>query len=136
LTNHETTEISEYGSVRIADEVVATIAGLAAIEIPGVAGMSGGIAGDITEMLGKKNLSKGVKVKIEENEAFIDLYMIMDYGIKIHEVAREAQEKVKMSIENMTGLKVKFVNIHIQGVKFGEEQVIQEEGEEQEEESF
>lgn len=134
MTNHETTEISEYGSVRIADEVVATIAGLAAIEIPGVAGMSGGIAGDITEMLGKKSLSKGVKVKIEENEAFIDLYMIMDYGIRIHEVSRKVQEKVKISIENMTGLNVKYVNIHIQGVKFGEEQIIEKE--EQESENF
>lgn len=128
MTNHKT-EISEYGSVRIADEVVATIAGLAAIEIPGVAGMSGGIAGDITEMLGKKSLSKGVKVKIENNDAFIDLYMIMDYGVKFHEVAREAQHKVKLSVENMTGLNVKFVNIHIQDVKFGEEQIIEKEEE-------
>ena len=93
--------------------------------------MSGGIAGGITEMLGRKNLSKGVKVKIEENETFIDLYMVMDYGVRIHEVSKEVQGKVKESVENMTGLNVKYVNIHIQGVVFGEDK-IDEEAEEDE----
>ncbi len=130
MTEYKTNEISEYGSVRIADEVVAIIAGLAATEVEGVAGMSGGIAGGITELLGRKNLSKGVKVKIEENETFIDLYMVMDYGVRIHEVSKEVQNKVKDSVETMTGLNVKYVNIHIQGVIFGEEQVEEEQVEE------
>ncbi|PKM84074.1 MAG: Asp23/Gls24 family envelope stress response protein [Firmicutes bacterium HGW-Firmicutes-13] len=122
MTENTTKEINEFGSVRIADEVVAIISGIAATEVAGVAGMSGGIAGGIAEMLGKKNLSKGVKVKIEENETFIDLYMIANYGVKIHDVSREVQEKVKQAVENMTGLNVGYINVHIQGIKFAEEQ--------------
>ncbi len=123
-------EISELGSVRIADEVVAIIAGLASTEVEGVAGMSGGFAGGIAEILGRKNLSKGVKVKIEENETFIDIYIIADYGTRIHEVAKEVQEKTKSAVENMTGLDVTYVNVHIQGVKFKEEQVVEKEEDE------
>ncbi len=132
MTENTTKEINEFGSVRIADEVVAIIAGIAATEISGIAGMSGGIAGGITEMLGKKNLSKGVKVKIEENETFIDLYMISNYGVKIHEVSREVQEKVKQAVENMTGLNVGYINAHIQDIKFGEELLSEEEQPEEE----
>lgn len=123
-------EISELGSVRIADEVVAIIAGLASTEVEGVAGMSGGFAGGIAEILGRKNLSKGVKVKIEENETFIDIYVIADYGTRIHEVAKEVQKKTKSAVENMTGLDVTYVNVHIQGVKFKEEQVVEKEEDE------
>ena len=126
-------EISELGSVRIADEVVAIIAGLASTEVEGVAGMSGGFAGGIAEILGRKNLSKGVKVKIEENETFIDIYVIADYGTRIHEVAKEVQEKTKSAVENMTGLDVTYVNVHIQGVKFKEEQIVEKEEDESDE---
>ena len=90
------------GSIRIADEVVGIIAGLAATEIDGVAGMSGGIAGGIAEMLGKKSFTKGVKVEVGEKETAVDLYMIVKY-------------------ENMTGLTVVEVNVHVQGVSFAEE---------------
>lgn len=107
---------NEMGGVKISDEVVAIIAGIAATEIPGVAGMSGGIAGGIAEMLGRKNLSKGVKVEVGEKEAAIDLYIIVEYGCRIPDVAWEIQEKVKKSVETMTGLHVVEVNIHIQGV--------------------
>lgn len=106
----------EIGGVKIADEVVAIIAGIAATEVPGVAGMSGGIAGGIAEMLGRKNLSKGVKVEVGEKEAAVDLYIIVEYGSRIPDVAWEIQEKVKKSVETMTGLNVIEVNIHIQGV--------------------
>jgi uncharacterized alkaline shock family protein YloU len=101
--------------------VVAIIAGMAASEVPGVSGMSGGIAGGISEILGRKNFSKGVKVEINGKEATIDLYIIVDYGSRIPDVAWNAQEKVKKQIEEMTGLNVLEVNIHIQGVNFDKE---------------
>ena len=106
----------EMGAVKIADEVVAIVAGIAAMDVPGVAGMSGGIAGGIAEMLGRKNLSKGVKVEVVEKEAAIDIYIIVEYGYRIPDVAWEIQEKVKKSVETMTGLTVIEANIHIQGV--------------------
>jgi uncharacterized alkaline shock family protein YloU len=113
--------VNEIGTIKITDEVVAIIAGIAATEIPGVAGMSGGIVGGIAEMLGRKNLSKGVKVEVGEREAAIDLYIIVEYGCRIPEVAWNIQEKVKRSVETMTGLNVIEVNIHIQGVNIEKE---------------
>lgn len=113
---------SEIGSVKIADEVVAIIAGLAATEIEGIAGMSGGIAGGIAEMLGRKNLSKGVKVEVGERQAAVDLFVIVDYGVRIPDVAWQLQENVKRKIETMTGLEVVEVNVHIQGVRLPSEE--------------
>ena len=109
----------DVGTIRIADEVVGIVASLAATEIPGVAGMSAGLVGGIAEMLGKKNLSKGVKVEVGEKEAAVDLYIIVEYGVRIPDVALKVQENVKQAIESMTGLDVVEVNIHIQGVGFG-----------------
>lgn len=111
----------DYGKVTFADEVVAIIAGLAATEIQGVAAMSGGIAGGIVEKLGRKNLSKGVKVEVGEKEAAIDLFIIVDYGVRIPELSWNIQENVKKAVETMTGLNVIEVNIHIQGVNFEKE---------------
>ncbi len=112
---------SELGAVSIADEVVSVIAGLAATEIEGVAGMSGGIVGGIAEALGRKNLSKGVKVEVSEQEATIDLSLIVDYETRIPDVAWAVQDKVKKAIETMTGLAVVNVNIHVLGVSFTQE---------------
>lgn len=109
------------GTIRIADEVVSIIAGLAATELDGIAGMSGGIAGGIAEMLGRKNFAKGVKVEVGEKEAAIDLFIIVKYGVRIPDVALAAQENVKQAIETMTGLSVVEVNIHVQGVAMPEE---------------
>ncbi|MGQ9823406.1 MAG: Asp23/Gls24 family envelope stress response protein [Desulfotomaculales bacterium] len=106
------------GSIRIADEVVRIIAGLAATEVPGVAGMSGGIVGGIAEMLGRKNLSKGVKVDVGEKEAAIDIFIVAEYGSKIPEVASQIQQKVKKAVQEMTGLSVVEVNVNVQGVTF------------------
>lgn len=106
----------EYGQVKISDEVVATIAGLAAAEIGGIYSMSGGFAGNISDLLGIKNLAKGVKVEVGEEEAAIDLNVVVEYGVKIPDVAWKVQESVKSAIETMTGLKVVEVNIHVQGV--------------------
>ncbi len=111
----------EYGEIRIADEVIVTIAGFAATEIKGVSGMSGGFVDDIVEILGKKNLSKGVKVDILDNGIAIDLYLIVDYGIKIPDIAWEIQDNVKTTLECMLNMNVHDVNIHIQGVNFVKE---------------
>ena len=123
------------GAIRIANEVVSIIAGLAATEIEGVAGMSGGIAGGIAEMLGRQNLSKGVEVEVGETEAAVDLYVVMWYGVKIPDVSWDIQDNVKQAIENMTGLEVVEVNVHVQGVKFETEEEEEETTEETEEDS-
>lgn len=115
------------GSIRIADEVVSIIAGLAATEVDGIAGMSGGLVGGIAEMLGRKNFAKGVKVEVGEKEAAVDLYIIVKYGVRIPDVALAAQENVKQAIETMTGLSVVEVNIHVQGVGFPEAEPKEEE---------
>ena len=117
----ERTEHNDVGSIRIADEVVGIIAGLAATEVDGVAGMSGGLVGGIAEMLGKKTLSKGVKVEVGEREAAVDLFIIAEYGVRIPDVALRVQENVKRAIESMTGLDVVEVNIHVQGVGFAQD---------------
>lgn len=117
----EKTEQNDAGTIRIADEVVAIIAGMAATEITGVAGMSAGLVGGIAEMLGKKNMAKGVKVEVGEREAAVDLYIIVEYGVKIPDIALHVQENVKRAIESMTGLDVIEINVHVQGVGFGPE---------------
>lgn len=115
------TKRADVGTIRIADEVVGIVAGMAATEIPGVAGMSAGLVGGIAEMLGKKNLAKGVKVEVGEKEAAVDLYVIVEYGVRIPDVALKVQENVKRAIESMTGLDVVEVNVHVQGVGFSAE---------------
>ena len=115
------------GGIRIADDVVGVIAGMAATEVPGVAGMSGGIGGGIAEMLGRKNLSKGVKVEVGEKEAAIDLFVIVEFGVRIPDVASQIQMNVKRAIEGMTGLSVVEVNVHVQGVTFATNEQKEEE---------
>lgn len=110
------------GAIKIAEEVVSIIAGLAATEIDGIAGMSGGVVGGIAEMLGRKNFSKGVKVEVGEREAAVDLFIIVKYGARIPDVALAAQENIKRAIETMTGLSVVEVNVHVQGVSFPEDE--------------
>ena len=117
----EKIENNDVGSIRIADEVVGIIAGMAATEVSGVAGMSAGLFGGIAEMLGKKNLAKGVKVEVGEREAAVDLYLIVEYGVRIPDIALRVQENVKRGIESMTGLDVIEVNVHIQGVGFNQD---------------
>ena len=108
---------TDNNKIRIADEVVAVIAGKAVSEVQGVYEMSGGFAGGIGEVLsGKKNLAKGVKVIVTEKDAKIDVKIIVEYGVRIPEIAFEIQTKVKKAVETMTGLKVTEVNVHVQGV--------------------
>lgn len=116
-------EQAETGSVHIATDVVEIIAGIAANEVTGVAGMSGGIVGGITELLGKKNLSKGVKVDVADGVAVIDLYLAIEFGSRIPDVAHQVQQRVKQAVEGMTGLNVREVNIHVQGVAFPSDRV-------------
>ncbi len=117
---------NDLGAIRIANEVVGIIAGLAAMEVKGIAGMSAGIAGGIAEMLGRKNLAKGVKVEVGEREAAADLFVIVEYGIQVPEVALRVQENVKQAIESMTGLSVVEVNVHVQGVHIPPEEKSEE----------
>lgn len=109
---------TELGSIQIAPEVLEIIAGLAAVEADGVAGMSGGLAGGIAELLGRKNLSKGVKVQVGNGEAVVDISIIVEYGYRIPELCSLIQRNVKHAIESMTGIDVAQVNIHIHDVHF------------------
>ena len=110
------------GTVRIADEVVAIIAGLAATEIEGVASMAGNITNELVGKLGMKNLSKGVKVEVTEEHVSVDLSLYIRFGYNIPEVSEKVQDKVRTAIENMTGLTVLDVNIKIAGVSLEENQ--------------
>ena len=133
VNNNEVNENVEMTgeNIQIADDVVAIIAGKAVSEVPGVAGMSGGFAGGISEVLsGKKNLSKGIKVEVSEKDAKIAVNIIVEYGVRIPDVAFEIQNRVKKAVETMTGLNVAGVNVHVQGVKTPEEQTVETENKE------
>ncbi len=104
------------GEVKIADEVVAIIAGLAATEVSGVDSMAGNITNELVGKLGMKNLSKGVKVDVTEEHVSVDLSLNMKYGYNIPKVSEMVQEKVKSAIESMTGMKVSVVNVRVAGV--------------------
>ena len=117
VENGEISLPSDSNEIKIADDVVATIAGIAVAEVPGVAEMAGGFAGGITEVLsGKKNLAKGIKVEVGEKDTKIDVNIIVEYGVRIPDVAFEIQNRVKKAVETMTGLTVVEVNVHVQGV--------------------
>ncbi len=108
---------SENDGIQISSDVVAVIAGVAVSEVQGVAGMAGGFAGGISEVFsGKKNLAKGIKADINDGKAKLDVNIIVEYGSRIPDVAFEIQNRVKKAVENMTGLVVEEVNVHVQGV--------------------
>jgi uncharacterized alkaline shock family protein YloU len=107
---------NDMGVVRIADEVVSTVAGLAAIEVDGVASMSGGWGTDLVEKLGKKNFGKGIRVEINDQETNIDIYLSIMYGFPIPQVAENVQKEVRAAVEMMTGLHVAAVNVHVVSV--------------------
>ncbi len=113
---------AKIGNVKISNDVIATVAGIATGEVAGVAGMGGSVVGGIAEILGgKRNRGKGVKVELDGDNVIIDLYIIVDYGVRIPDVSWEVQENVKNSVESMTGMTVEKVNIHIEGVSFERE---------------
>lgn len=105
-----------FGQIQIADEVIAIIAGTAALEVEGVAAPMGDATSTFVEFFGKKNQSKGVKVSVEDGETSVEVDIIIRFGSKIHETAYEVQKKVKNAVETMTGLNVVGVNVNVSGV--------------------
>ncbi len=112
------TEVKDGGRIIFSDEVVATIAALATADVPGVFAMSGGVVEDFTEKLGRKNLTKGVKVEVGAEEAAVDLSLIIQYGFRIQEVCQNVQKAVQNAIETMTGLRVVEINVFVQSINF------------------
>lgn len=108
--------VGKIGEVQIADEVVAIIAGLAATEVEGVVSMNGNITNELVGKLGMKNLSKGVKVSFAPESVTVYLVLTLEYGYSIPKTSKQVQERVKLAIENMTGLTVSEVNVRIAGV--------------------
>lgn len=113
-------------TVRVSSEVIAILAGTAASEVKGLAGMSGSIVGGIAEKLGRKDFSRGIKVTLEETKVYLDLHVIVEYGYKIQDVAEELKNKVRSTVEDTTGLQVVSVNVFVQGIHLPAEK---EEGE-------
>ena len=106
----------EIGDIRVSEEVVAIIAGIAATEVEGVSSMAGNITNEIVSKLGMKNLSKGIFVELLDNEVKIDVAINIAYGYSIPEVSEKVQDKVKTTVENMTGLEVAVINVRIASV--------------------
>lgn len=115
-------EKTELGKVQIAPEVLEVIAGMAASEVEGVAHMSGGFVGEIAERFGRKNVARGVRVEVGQREAAVDVSIVVKYGHRIPDVAREIQDSVRNAIESMTGLTVVEVNVHIVDVELRQEE--------------
>lgn len=111
-------------NLNISEDVIGIIAGLAASEVEGIAGMSLGFVDGINQILGtNKKYSKGVKVDLEGRKVTIDLYVNVTYGVRIPDIAWAAQNAVKSAVENMTGLEVVAVNINVQGITFNKDEV-------------
>ncbi|MGN1116114.1 MAG: Asp23/Gls24 family envelope stress response protein [Candidatus Ornithomonoglobus sp.] len=120
------------GNIKISVDVVSTIAGIAASEIDGVSCMYTSFAEGVAKRLGaRRNASNGVKVDMGTDSVSIDLYIVVEYGIKIPELAWSVQENVKNSVETMTGLPVSKVNIHIEGISFDKEDAAAEDAAEE-----
>ena len=127
VENGEIALSADNNEIKIADDVVAVIAGVAVSEVSGVAEMAGGFAGGMTEVLsGKKNLAKGIKVEVGDKDTKIDVNIIVEYGVRIPDVAFEIQNRVKKAVETMTGLNVVEVNVHVQGVNTEEKETAEE----------
>ena len=116
-----TLENGNMGQVQIADEVVAIIAGLAATEVEGVASMAGNITNELVSKLGKKSLSKGIRVKVEDGIVSVNVALNIAYGYSVPKTCKKVQEKVKAAIENMTDLEVEKVDIQIANVSISKE---------------
>ncbi|MGL4946891.1 MAG: Asp23/Gls24 family envelope stress response protein [Cetobacterium sp.] len=109
--------MNELGNIKIADDVVKTISAKAAQDVSGVYKLAGGVADEVSKMLGKKRLTNGVKVEVGEKECSVEVYIIVEYGYQISEVAQNVQKNVLTAISTMTGLKVVEVNVFVQDVK-------------------
>jgi uncharacterized alkaline shock family protein YloU len=121
----------EGDSIRISSEVVAVIAGIVSSDIPGIAGMSGGLVGGIAEKLGRKDLTKGIKVHVENDIVTIDMNVIAEYGTSIVEATDKLKTAIRGSVEKTTGLKVKAININVLGINIpGEDNAVEKKEEE------
>ncbi|WP_448822043.1 Asp23/Gls24 family envelope stress response protein [Cetobacterium sp.] len=109
--------MNELGNIKIADDVVKTISAKAAQDVSGVYKLAGGVADEVSKMLGKKRLTNGVKVEVGEKECSVEIYIIVEYGYQISEVAQNVQKNVLTAVSTMTGLKVVEVNVFVQDVK-------------------
>lgn len=107
--------------IRISEEVIATIAGIAASEVESLVSMGGSFVDGIAGMLGRKSFGKGIKVEMKDNQIVIELSITMQYGCKIHEVARDMQSRVREAVVSMTGMDVTSVNINVLGVSVEKE---------------
>ena len=108
----------ELGNIHISEEVLAAISAAAALEVEGVSSLAANLGSDIAELLGKKNLAKGVRVKLEDEKVEVDLSVLMSYGHTIPEMGKAVQEAVKTALESMTGLEVSAVNVNVGGITF------------------
>lgn len=108
----------ELGNIHISEEVLAAISAAAALEVEGVSSLAANLGSDIAELLGKKNLAKGVRVKMEEEKVAVDLSVLMAYGSTIPDMGKAIQEGVRAAIESMTGLEVGAVNVNVAGIAF------------------
>lgn len=122
---HDLTEVirevggpGEGGTVRISNDVLATITGIAASEIDGVAGMAGSFMENISERLGRHDLGRGIKIETRGEEVTIEVFINVEYGCRIPDMARQLQRNVKETVENMTDLRVQAINVHIQDLMF------------------
>lgn len=109
------------GKVQIAPEVIEVITGIAASEVEGISSMRGSFATDVVERFGKKSHSKGVKVELTESEIIIELYVVLDFGVSIPEVAGKLQANIRQTLKNMTALEVSEVNVHVVGIQIEQE---------------
>lgn len=121
----------EGDSITISSEVIAVIAGIVSSDIPGIAGMSGGVVGGIAEKLGRRDLTKGIKVRINEEVVHIDLNVIAEYGVSIVDSTGKLKKEIRDTVEKTTGLKVAAININVLGIEVP--QVEEEKAEEKEE---
>jgi uncharacterized alkaline shock family protein YloU len=108
----------EFGDFKIASGVLELIAGIAVMEVEGVSSLTGSRIESITDFLGKKSLTKGIKVDVKDKELAVDIHLTVDYGLALQDIGRKAQENVKNILEAMTGLSVKCVNIFIDNINF------------------
>ncbi len=119
----------EGDSIRISSEVIAVITSIVASDIPGISGLSGGVVGGIAERLGRRDMTRGIKVDVNEDRITIDLNVIVEYGKSIVESTEKLKKEIRSNVEKTTGLKVEAININVQGINVPEEE---KEGEEQE----
>lgn len=109
--------MADVGNIKIAPEVISTIAAIAATEVTGVAELTGGVVEGISNILGKKQVSKGIKVELNEEGCTVEINIVVEYGVSIRQVALTVQESVVDAVTNMSGLGVNAVNVYVQGIK-------------------